>query len=214
MTLVGRLVRSDIGSTAAEFGIVLPVLIAFLLGTIDVGRFLWTYNRAEKATQMGARYAAVTGLVASGLSSYRATDHGVSQGDPIPTSEFNNGTAGNAVTCTATASTTTCTCDSGATCPTLGTADNAQFNRILARMQRFYPGIAAQNVILQYGRSGIGFSGDPNGPDIVPMVTIKLTGMKFTPMLFQFFNGTVNLPSFSSTLTMEDGVGSKMGQDS
>ena len=214
MTLVRRLVRSDIGSTAAEFGLVLPVLLAFLLGTIDVGRFLWTYNRAEKATQMGARYAAVTGLVASGLSSYRATDHGVSQGDPIPTSEFNNGTTGNAVTCTSTASTATCTCDSGATCPTLGTANKAQFDLIVTRMQRFYPGIAAQNVILQYGRSGIGFSGDPNGPDIVPLITVKLTGMKFTPMLFQFFNGTVTLPSFSSTLTMEDGVGSKMGQDS
>jgi hypothetical protein len=107
----------------------------------------------------------------------------------------------------------TCSCDSGATCPTLGTANKAQFDLIVARMQRFYPGIAARNVILQYSRSGIGFSGDPNGPDIVPLITVKLTGVTFTPMLFQFFNGTVNLPSFSSALTMEDGVGNSMGQD-
>ena len=38
----------------------MPVLILFLLGIIDVGRYMWSINELEKATQMGARMAVVT----------------------------------------------------------------------------------------------------------------------------------------------------------
>ena len=41
----------------------LPLLILFLFGIIDAGRFLWEINRAEKATQVGARLAVVTDVV-------------------------------------------------------------------------------------------------------------------------------------------------------
>ena len=55
-----KLLHDRSGSSAAEFGIVLPLLLMFLFGIIDAGRFMWTYNHAEKATQMGARMAVVT----------------------------------------------------------------------------------------------------------------------------------------------------------
>ena len=42
---------------------VLPLLLLFIFGIIDVGRLMWTWNRAEKATQMGARFAVVTDMV-------------------------------------------------------------------------------------------------------------------------------------------------------
>ncbi len=45
----------------------LPLLILLLFGIIDAGRFLYETNRAEKATQMGARYAIVTDVMPAGL---------------------------------------------------------------------------------------------------------------------------------------------------
>ncbi len=47
---------------------VLPLLILFLFGIIDVGRYMWTLNQVEKATQMGARMAVVTNMVPGGLA--------------------------------------------------------------------------------------------------------------------------------------------------
>ena len=55
-------------SSAAEFAMVLPLLIMFLLGIIDVGRLLWTVNRIEKSTQMGVRFAIVTNPIPVGLT--------------------------------------------------------------------------------------------------------------------------------------------------
>ena len=60
-------IRCEKAASAAEFALVLPLLLILLFGTIDAGRFLWAMNRAEKATQMGARYAIVTDPVSTGL---------------------------------------------------------------------------------------------------------------------------------------------------
>ena len=65
---IHRLVRSQSGASAAEFGLVLPLLIVLLLGIIDAGRFIWEYNRAEKATQAGARVAIVTQILPQGVA--------------------------------------------------------------------------------------------------------------------------------------------------
>jgi len=203
--MIRRLIRADTGSTAAEFGMVLPLLIMFLLGTIDVGRFLWTCNRAEKAVQMGTRYAVATDMIPAGLASYNFATTGtgsVLQGNPVPASAFGG------ATCQSVSGTVTCTCNTGATCPDLGTANTTAFNNVVARMQVFYPGLSASNVVITYDNVGLGYAGDPNGSDVVPLVTVKVTGLTFAPMLFSFFqNATVSLPAFSSALTSEDGIG-------
>lgn len=181
------------GASAAEFALVLPLLILFLLGTIDAGRLMWTWNRAEKATQMGVRLAVITDPVADGLRTYSyAVDDNVPQGDVVPPSKFGE------IKCTS----TSCTCVS--TCP-FGTARNAvAFNQILARMDDFMAEITAPSVVIDYAYSGLGFAGDPNGPDVAPLVTVSLTGVQFTP-IFLFGAVTLNLPDFSATLTMEGG---------
>ena len=66
VTLIARSHGDAIG---AEFALVLPVLLLFLLGIIDVGRYMWSINQLEKATQIGARMAVVTDMVASDLGS-------------------------------------------------------------------------------------------------------------------------------------------------
>ena len=74
-------------------------------------------------------------------------------------------------------------------------------------MQAFLPELAAANVEILYSNSGIGYSGDPNGPDLAPLVTVRIRDMSFRPIALFLFNATISLPSFSAALTMEDGQG-------
>lgn len=191
-----RLARCDSGSGAAEFALVLPLLLLFLFGTIDIGRAMWTWNRAEKATQMGVRYAVVANLVPNGLNAYNFAVNGVTQGEPVPEASFEG------ATCTSAG----CSCKA-ASCPWLGTADSAAFTSIVARMRLFMPEIQATNVKVDYDYSGLGYSGDPNGPDVAPLVTVQLTGMQFKPITFFAFRTTMTMPDFRAALTLEDGQG-------
>lgn len=201
--ILPKLIADERGGPAAEFALVLPLLVAFLFGIIDVGRLMWTWNRAEKATQMGARYAVVADMVPTGLATYSfSVDGGLVQGSPIPETSF-----GGATCVSPSAGTVSCTCNTGATCPPLGTADVAAFQRIVQRMDQFLPELTDNRVTVEYGFSGLGYAGDPFGPDVAPLVTVGIRNMTFTPLLLQLFGGTITLPDFRASLTMEDGAG-------
>lgn len=199
-TLPRRLIAADAGSSAAEFGLVLPLLLLFLFGIIDGGRLMWTWNQAEKATQMGVRMAIVTDMVPDGLSTFNyGTTLG--QGAIIPTTSF--GTA----TCSKPANAVSCSCTT-APCPTLTPYKPASFDATAQRMKYFLPSLQPSNVIIDYENSGLGYAGDPNGPDVAPIVTVRLTGVTFTPLLFTVFRrASFTLPEFRSSLTLEDGAG-------
>ena len=202
--LLRRLGLCNSGSTAAEFALTLPLLLIFILGIIDAGRLAWEYNRTEKATQVGARVAVVTNSFPSGLVSEDYVSKVVggvtlTQGDRIPATALGD------LKCTRTA----CTCAT-APCPsTVGTIDTTTFdNVLLPRMQYMNPRIKAANVELHYTGSGLGYAGDPNGMQIAPIVTVKLTQMTFTPIT-TFLFASVNLPDFSTSLTAEDASGTQ-----
>lgn len=197
MTMFSRIARGRQASVGAEFALVLPLFFLFILGIIDVGRLMWTWNRAEKATQMGVRYAAVTDVAASGLASYDFyTSAGVPRGDSVPESEFGG------ATCTSAG----CNCNTGMTCPDLGSL-SAGFTNTVIRMQAIMPEIEPENVTIEYRYSGLGYSGDPYGPDVNPLITVSLGGLRFTPSLAYLFGASITLPSFAATLSMEDGTG-------
>lgn len=184
-----RLARESRGAMAAEFALVLPVFILFLIGIIDVGYYAWQINRAEKAVQIGARWAVATDMVPAGLVNYSfAVSGGVPQGTPVPQASF-----------------PTVTCDS-AGCSAWG-YNGGSFNAIVARMQEIRPEIQASEVRIEYSWSGLGYAGDPNGPDVAPIVTVRLVGMQHTP-ISSLFLGSFNLPDFAYSLTSEDSVGS------
>jgi Flp pilus assembly protein TadG len=185
------------GAAGAEFALVLPLLILLLFGIIDVGRWMYTYNRAAKATQMGARMAVVTNYLSTSVgASYVNTTCGgttLTQGDSIPAACLTN------VTCT-----------SAGGCTPGGSVANfsADFNAIVNKMRAFMPEIQASNVTIEYTQSGLGYAGNPGGPDLAPIVTVRLSGLQFRPTMALGVH-TMNMPDFHTSLTFEDGTGAQ-----
>jgi len=189
------LLANDRAAAGAEFALVVPLLILFLFGVIDAGRYMWSINRAEKAAQMGVRMAVVTDYVSSDIGDdyVGQCSPAVDAGDPIPAGCFPT------ITCNEPSGTPTCSS---------GTADEDAFNRIVQRIQFFMPEIQPGNVQIIYSPSGLGYAGDPNGADLAPLVTIRLSGLAFRPIaLFALAN--FGLPEVRSSLTFEDGTGAQ-----
>lgn len=211
-----RLWRDERGN-AAEFALVVPAFLVFLLGTIDVGRFIWAVNENAKAVQIGARWAVATDIIpggdvgcattpppaSAGMKCYSYAIHGgILQGTTVPEADFPT------TVCSAAsdAASLACTCTG---CPFDTSVDGAglaAFNALATRMHRIQPRIDADNIVITYEWSGLGYAGDPNGPDVSPMVTVALRNMEFRPI---FLGGmvAVGLPGGAYGLTMEDGDG-------
>ena len=200
--MMRRLILNRTGSGAAEFSLVLPLLILLLFGMIDTGRYMWEYNRAEKATMMGARMAVVTDSISGGLAAANYVGTGspaLTQGDPIPAAALGT------VVCTSTGC-----CNPTSLCttpyPAVGTYGTIPFNAIVRRMQYMYPAITADKVRVEYRGSGLGYAGDPNGMEVAPLITVRLVGQQFRPLSFLMLTHT-NMPDFATTLTSEDSSG-------
>lgn len=191
------------GAGAAEFALVLPLFLIVFFGTIDVGRLMWTWNRAEKATQMAVRYAVVADLVPGGLDDYDfAVDGAIPQGDRIPDTAFGG------ADCISTSGAVSCTPIEPTTSAQLAPIDSGAFERIVRRVRAIYPEATAANVRVRYSWSGLGYAGNPVGPDVAPLVTVSLRDLTFRPITFAAIGQTIPLPSFSAALTLEDGTGS------
>jgi hypothetical protein len=185
-----------------------------VFGSVDVGGFAYKLNRLEKATQVGTRFAVVTDPVAKGLISENYLGRNLDpanagtpilqQGDIIPAAALG------VIKCTSAAS---CTCQASpclsGTNPDGLTADTAAFGKLVARMANIDPTVTSGKVTIEYAGSGLGYAGDPDGMQVVPLVTVRLTGMQYKPILGLIFNASINLPDFSFTLPMEDASGSK-----
>jgi hypothetical protein len=70
-------------------------------------------------------------------------------------------------------------------------------------MATMYPSITAANVEVEYKNVGLGYSGDPNGPDVAPLVTVRLTGLTFQPIT-SLLLASFTMPDFATSLTGED----------
>jgi hypothetical protein len=197
MTMMRRLLADVRGAGAAEFAIVLPLLLLLIFGVIDAGRFMWVSNQAEKATQVGARFAAVTDMAVGGLANHSfSINDGIPQGNAVPTANFSQ------VTCTS----SDCANCTGSVCGLLS-LDAVAFNRIVARMAQIDPSITAQNVQITYRNVGLGFAGDPNGSDVSPLITVSLRSLQFQPITTLLFGASFNMPDFRASVTGEDLAG-------
>lgn len=183
------LFRKSEGTTTVEFAMISLVLFIIIFGITDFARLMWQWNSAAKATHWGARFAIVNEVAASGLQNFDCLAAAGGNGVTCPLAAVNP----NPIIC------------NNAGCNGYGPLNAAAFNAIVAAMQRFNDRIGAPNVLVEYRHVGLGFAGNPFGADIVPTVTIRLTGMVFnflTPGLSTIVS--LNLPEFKTTLTGED----------
>ncbi len=195
--ILRRLIRDQRGISSVEFALVATVFFMMIFGLIDFSRAMWEWNAAAKATHWGVRYAIVNDMVAIRLVDFKGGLEGVDAGASVPvgtvTAEFGTDT----FVCTNTG------CNGNGNTTT--DFDDIAFGLIVARMQAIYDNIQPENVIIEYRHVGLGFAGNPIGPDLHPMVTITLVGLVFdfvTPGLSGILD--IDLPDFAATMTGED----------
>jgi Flp pilus assembly pilin Flp len=208
--MLSDFLRDERGASAAELALLLPLFLMFLLGTIDAGRYIWAVNQAEKATQIGARWAVATQLIpggddADGLLEYSFLDDGVETGTAVGVSHFPG------VSCATSGANVSCSCKSGGTCnfdyAATSAVSRAAWAALVKRMQQIDPDLKPANIQIDYDNSGLGYAGDPNGPDVAPLVTVSLRNLRFKPIALFLFNASLPIPSASYSLTLEDGQG-------
>jgi len=198
-----RFLADQTGAAAAEFALVSILFLSLMVGTIDISRLLWEVNSCKAATRAAARYAVVHTPTSADLVNFDAvTSLGLYAGDPIPASTV-------AVhTCTSSG----CSCSGSGYCGT--TTLNSTFTDIVTLMQGYYAGIQPENVVVTYTPVGLGLAGNPYGPDVEPLVTVRLcqasdgdgcTPMEFAPGVLQAFGiSPFDMPPVASSLSGED----------
>jgi Flp pilus assembly pilin Flp len=201
--------RDQQGSVMVEVTIMLSITLVLVLGAIDFLLLFYQWNAAAKAVQTGARLAAVSDPVASGLNnlSQAVMSASVPPGAAMP--NF-------VVTCDG--RTATCTCNGVNACR--GGYDRAAMNTIVfgrgssscsdaksadvVGMCDIFPRITPANVKIVYAQTGLGYAGRPGGP--MPTITVSLQNL---PFQFFFLRGLMGfhdfqIPASTVSLTAED----------
>lgn len=214
LAFVKRVRPNHDGSALVEVTILIPIIFVLLFGAVDFLLAFYQWNAATKAVELGARIAAVSDPVASGLNNI-STDvlsSTVTAGSPMP--DFQ-------VTCNG--ATASCTCTVG-TCPGMGTFNRAAMNEIVcgrgdtsstecdypvtcyaatsyyfAGMCNIFPRIREVNVKVTYTQTGLGFAGRYGGP--VPTITVSLQNLPFDFFFLGF--GPIDIPVTTTTITGE-----------
>lgn len=193
--------RDRSGAALVEFALVATMMLSASLGAVEFSYLFYQWNSASKAVQLGARLAAVSDPVSSDLKNLTGLEGGILPGDPMPYYER--------------------VCDGQTqSCTNGGTYDSQAMNTLVygrggtscgdsqpdpfPGMCDILPQIGAENVIVKYVHTGLGFAGRPGGP--VPTIVVELQGLTFEfVMVDKLFGFTaIELPPFRTTITGED----------
>jgi TadE-like protein len=208
---LGHFLSDQRGAVMVEVTIMLSLTLVLVLGAIDFLLLFYQWNAAAKAVQMGARLAAVSDPVASGLNglSHAVVSASVPPGAAMP--KF-------IVTCDG--RTATCTCDSVRDCRGVKSYDRAAMNTIVfgrgssscsdaksadqVGMCDIFPRITPADVKIVYAQTGLGYAGRPGGP--MPTITVSIQNL---PFQFYFLGGlmgfrNLQIPASTTSITAED----------
>lgn len=202
--------HDESGASYLEFTIGMTTFFLILFGVIEFTYVFYQWNAATKAVQFGARLAAVSDPVSTGFTAMTGVGGSVKPGDPMPAFDITcNGSTG---ACTGTGSGAYIATamqvivygrDAAGTantqCATTGVS-----NPLRNGMCTYFNKITAQNVIVRYRNTDLGYAGRPGGP--VPTITVSLTGLKYD---FLFLKGLMGfgsawVPPLDTTVTGED----------
>lgn len=200
--------RDQSGTTTIEFTIVALLFLLLTFGLVEFGHMFWQYNSAAKAAQLGARLAAVSNPVWSGLASLEdtgtpgaawETDYVVTcDGEDEDCTDLGAGEYDDeAMECMVFGrSRTSPPCDTE--------CEPAGIDVDEAGMCDRFRRIAPENVIVTYSHTGLGFAGRPGGP--VPTVTLQIKDLQFEFLALGDLLGLqpVTMPPFTVTMTGED----------
>jgi Flp pilus assembly protein TadG len=207
---LNRLAGDQTGNVLVETTVMIPIMFTFLLGGVDFLNAFLQWSAAAKAVEIGARIAAVSDPVASGLNSIptNALSSTFRLGDPMP-----------AFTVTCDGGAMACTCTSGS-CTGMGVYSATAMNLIVygrsgnttcgAVTSEYFSGmcnlfwpILPQYVTVVYSQTGLGFAGRTAGP--VPTITVSLNaGASKLPFKFYFLPlAQINIPPVTTTITAE-----------
>ena len=158
------------GATMVDFAFLLPVMLVFTFGIIDLTLFLFDYHRAGEATRQGTRTATIAPTI-------------INVDDLTPGAKATCTSSGGAVSCGGYA-----------------TPDSASFARVLTQMQFIQPYVAENNVVIDYELSDVGDPTTPGGALPLVTVSLvnmpfDLTMMKALPLM----PTTFQMPTFSIT---------------
>ena len=203
--------RDQHGSVMVEVTIMLSITLVLVFGAIDFLLLFYQWNAAAKAVQIGARLAAVSDPVASGLNrvSQAVVSASVPPGASMPSF---------VVSCDG--RNETCTCNGANACRGMGGYDGSAMNTIVfgrgssscsdaksadeVGMCDIFPRITPANVKIVYAQTGLGYAGRPGGP--MPTITVSLQNL---PFQFFFLRGLMGfhdlqIPASTVSLTAED----------
>ena len=208
------------GGVMIEVTVTIMVFLVVLFGVVEFSLAFYQWNSGTKATQLGARLAAVSTPVANGLSTITTNVSGYIPGDELPANAYKVVCDGSTVTCTCTG--TFCPgatmtyldanmhiivygrCDVGETCTNgVRTAcnPNSTFNNI--GMCNIFDRVRPVNVVVEYQSTGMGYVGRPGGP--VPTITVSLKNLQFKYVLLEILNFTsITIPGLRTTVAGED----------
>lgn len=208
------LLRDVCGSVLVEVSIMLPLIIFFMLGSVDLLFLFYEWNAATKATQIGARIAVVSNPVMTNLNDISAS---LLAGNVLPP-----GTAVPPFRVVCDGATSICVCDG--ICQTGGIIgfDSKALDTIIygrgsmacgdatfsytAGMCDIFSRIAPENVRIEYiqpvSPSGLGYVGRPGGP--VPIIKISLQNISFRFFFLGRIFENINIPPVPTTMSGGD----------
>src|SRR5258707_2680762 len=171
--MVLRFARDNNGGVLVEATIIMTIMFVLVLGSVDFLFALYQWNSAAKAVQVGARIAAVSDPVATGLKGLSAR---------VVSASLRPGSAMPSFTVTCDGGTATCACDGACTGVDGYNAramDTIVFGRgsmacgdatssYTAGMCDIFDRITPANVRIVYTQpaapAGLGYAGRPGGP--------------------------------------------------
>lgn len=165
----------DGGAVLAETAITLPMILLLIFGIIEIGFFLWQWNAANKATQLGVRYAVTSNPIVSGPGITTSPIHGRPLGTSCRRDSATNPCYTFWVECNLTAANAgTCI---GSEAASAYSFQPAAAQAIIDRMQGVFPGLDPSTVRIRYSSNGLGFVGHPG--HVQNDVTVTIQGLDY-----------------------------------